>query len=306
MVLGAGLIWQGRLDEAEPWAQRAERVLRAETHPVLGFSIRNLRGVLEMARGRDTEALPAFQAAEPLARQLVTPHHTVPQARAMVVHALVRLGETQRAEQALAGLSEQDRDIAEVRIAAAALRLAQNDPLAALAALAPVLDRRAPVWRVWLAMAYVLEATARDTLGEPAAASGALERALDLAEPDGAITPFALYPSPGLLERHARHPTAHASLLAEVQRLLSGTPPSPSARPLLEAPSDSELRVLRYLPTNLTGPEIARELHVSPNTVKAHIRNLYTKLGTHHRTEAVQRARALGLLAPSRTGPTAR
>jgi LuxR family maltose regulon positive regulatory protein len=61
----------------------------------------------------------------------------------------------------------------------------------------------------------------------------------------------------------------------------------------------SELRVLRYLPTNLTAPEIATELYVSLNTVKTHTRNLYTKLGTHRRAEAVARARSLGLLAPS-------
>jgi len=57
--------------------------------------------------------------------------------------------------------------------------------------------------------------------------------------------------------------------------------------------------VLRYLPTNLTAPEIAAELYVSVNTVKTHMRRLYAKLGTHRRTEAVTRARDLGLLAPS-------
>ena len=57
--------------------------------------------------------------------------------------------------------------------------------------------------------------------------------------------------------------------------------------------------MLRYLPTNLTAPEIAGELYVSRNTVKTHMRNLYAKLGTHRRAEAVARARALGLLAPS-------
>ena len=57
--------------------------------------------------------------------------------------------------------------------------------------------------------------------------------------------------------------------------------------------------MLRYLPTNLTAPEIASELYVSRNTVKTHMRNLYAKLGTHRRAEAVARARALGLLAPS-------
>ena len=70
-------------------------------------------------------------------------------------------------------------------------------------------------------------------------------------------------------------------------------------QPLLEPLSDSELRVLRYLPTNLTGSEIAGELYVSYNTVSTHLRHLYAKLGTHTRAEAVACARALGLLAPS-------
>ena len=67
----------------------------------------------------------------------------------------------------------------------------------------------------------------------------------------------------------------------------------------LEPLSDSEIRVLRYLPTNLSIPEIANQLYVSPNTIKTHIRHLYAKLGTHRRGEAVTRARALGLLAPT-------
>jgi DNA-binding CsgD family transcriptional regulator len=67
----------------------------------------------------------------------------------------------------------------------------------------------------------------------------------------------------------------------------------------VEPLSESELRVLRYLPTNLTGPESAGELYVSSNTVKTHIRSLYAKLGTHRRAETVTRARDLGLLAPS-------
>ena len=73
-------------------------------------------------------------------------------------------------------------------------------------------------------------------------------------------------------------------------------------QPLLEPLSDSELRVLRYLPTNLTGSEIAGELYVSLNTVQTHMRHLYAKLGTHTRSDTVACARALGLLAPSPHG----
>ena len=66
------------------------------------------------------------------------------------LHALVRLGKTERAEQVLAGLGEEGREHGEARIAAAALRLAQDDPCAAAAALEPVLDGSVPVnWRTW-------------------------------------------------------------------------------------------------------------------------------------------------------------
>jgi LuxR family transcriptional regulator, maltose regulon positive regulatory protein len=58
--------------------------------------------------------------------------------------------------------------------------------------------------------------------------------------------------------------------------------------------------VLRFLPTNLTRPEIARSLHVSVNTVNTHIRSIYSKLGTTDRTSAVQQARQLRLLAIGR------
>jgi LuxR family maltose regulon positive regulatory protein len=60
-----------------------------------------------------------------------------------------------------------------------------------------------------------------------------------------------------------------------------------------------ETRVLHYLPTNLSAREIARELCVSANTIKTHQRHLYQKLGARSRSQAVERARALGLLAPA-------
>jgi LuxR family maltose regulon positive regulatory protein len=206
------------------------------------------------------------------------------------------------AEQVLAGLGDRDRDLGEMRVATAVLRLGQDDPDAATVALAPVLDESAPVgWRSWLVEAFLLDGIARDALGDPAAAGRALEQALDLAEPDGALLWFLLRPAPGLLERQARQGTAHAALIARILDLLAGNTPAPPARPrpLLEPLSGSEIRVLRYLPTHLSAPEIAGELSVSTSTVKTHMRNLYAKLGVHSRAEAVESARTLGLLASS-------
>jgi LuxR family maltose regulon positive regulatory protein len=71
------------------------------------------------------------------------------------------------------------------------------------------------------------------------------------------------------------------------------------AEHLSEPLSGTELRVLRYLPTNLPVPEIASELFVSANTIRTHTRHLYAKLGVHTRLQAVERARELGLLAPT-------
>jgi LuxR family transcriptional regulator, maltose regulon positive regulatory protein len=314
-VLGIILMWQGRADEAEPWVQRAERTLTAETQPAEGLAMRYLRGMLELVRNRDAEALTAFEAAEQLGRRLAGPHYFIPRTRVLLIHALIRLGQTERAGQFLAALSDQDGSRVQIRSAVAELRLAQDDPRAALSELDLVLDGPVPAyWQGKLTRVYLLEAIALDALGNPAAAESAFERALDLAEPDGALLPFLLYPAPGLLERHVRHRTAHAALVAEIRDLLAGTRPAPppsQPKPLLEPLSVSEVRVLRYLPTNLTVPEIARELSVSPNTVKTHMRSLYAKLGSHRRAGAVESARTLGLLAPagirarpaSRAGP---
>jgi LuxR family maltose regulon positive regulatory protein len=65
--------------------------------------------------------------------------------------------------------------------------------------------------------------------------------------------------------------------------------------------SPAELTVLRYLPTNMSRPEIARELSVTPNTVSTHVRNIFAKLGAEDRSSAVRRARQLRLLSGVRT-----
>jgi len=304
LALGAALVEQGRLEEAEPWIQRAERAVAEEAQPAAGLALHYVRAEFELARGRDEEALAAFQAGERQAERLVAPHPLGTRLRALLLRTLVRTGATERVEQALAELDEKEHETGEMRVTLAALRLAQRDPRAATLALGPVIDGPTPMAnRALVSEALLLEATARDALSDPAAAGRAVERALDIAEPDGAVLPFLLHPVPGLLERLPRHRTAHASLISEILDLIAGegrpTSPTVAVLSLRDPLSDSETRVLRYLPTNLSAREIADELVLSWYTVKTHMRHLYAKLGTHTRHETVERARALGLLAPS-------
>jgi LuxR family transcriptional regulator, maltose regulon positive regulatory protein len=73
-----------------------------------------------------------------------------------------------------------------------------------------------------------------------------------------------------------------------------GQPRRPSAMTLTPA----ELRVLQLLPTHLTLSEIADELHISRNTVKAQVASVYSQLGASTRAEAVREGRSVGLLGP--------
>jgi LuxR family maltose regulon positive regulatory protein len=194
---------------------------------------------------------------------------------------------------------------AEIVNARAAICLAEANPAAALAAAREVLLGGAPaVGDVTVVEASLLAAIAHRELGDQRAAITATEGALALAEADRLILPFAMMGALGLLEAMPRHETAHAALLADVLDVLRGiseAPPNGSSWASLEQLSPTELRVLRYLPTNLSRPEIARELSVSVHTVNTHIRNIYAKLQAQDRTSAVQRAREMRLLAAGLT-----
>ena len=72
----------------------------------------------------------------------------------------------------------------------------------------------------------------------------------------------------------------------------------------LEPLSEREREVLRLLETDLSGPEIARQLVVSLNTVRTHTKNIYAKLGVNNRRAAVSRAEELGQLGPGRRHPS--
>jgi LuxR family maltose regulon positive regulatory protein len=302
-ALGAVTLWRGQLAEAERWLDRAELVLRRAAQTDTAMMLHGTRVLLEFALGRHEDAMTAGGTTERIERGLVTRHILAQRSQALGLEIMVHIGETEVVRQALDDMDADVRMSSPMRVVQATLRLAQDDPEGAAAALAPIFTGASPIDNArWEIQALLLKATADDALGDTGACSRALEHALDLAEPGGLLLPFLLHPAPDLLERHSRLRTAHAALISEILNLLSGQ--TRAARPedveaLREPLSESELRVLRYLPTNLRAPEIAGELFVSLNTIRTHLRNVYSKLGVHSRAEAVKRARELGLLSPS-------
>jgi LuxR family maltose regulon positive regulatory protein len=218
--------------------------------------------------------------------------------------AQARLGRPGEARAVLTALDDERAGSGEIRNAGAVICLAEGDPAGALDVLQDVLDGTAPViGYVTVVEAQLLAGLAYRTLGDQRAANEAAERALALAESDRLVLPFAMTGSAELLEALPRHETAHAALLADILDVLHGSSPAAEDQPPprdVEELSPGELRVLRYLPTNLSRPEIAGELSVSVNTVSTHVRSIYAKLQVRDRSSAVQRARELRLLAAGR------
>jgi LuxR family maltose regulon positive regulatory protein len=305
-MAGMALVRLGRFTDAERQLGRAEESLRAAADPGTEVVLHHARGLLRFGEGRFGEALAEFARAQGLERLLGSEHVFTVDVRGRALQVRVRMGDTESARLALAEMEPQERERAGVRIALAALELENDDPERAIDALAPVIDGAAPaLYRSWARIeALLLDATARDRLGDHRATEESLEAALELAEPEGLILPFMLWPSRDLLERHPKHRTAHATLIATVLDTLAGraAPRRGPAAPLRDELSDAELRVVRYLPSNLSASEIAAELFVSANTVRTHMRHIYSKLDAHSRSEAVARARELGLLAPGAAG----
>jgi LuxR family transcriptional regulator, maltose regulon positive regulatory protein len=304
-ALGNALVARGRLEEGETWLDRAARALQGLPDPDASVGLPVSYGVLRFAQGRYQEALAFLREAERAHERLQAPHFLATSIRTRQLYVRIRLGEAELARVALDEAGEAVRSVVAWCNLAAFLHLAEDDPQGAVDALAPVRDGSAAALHVNLEIeALTLEAIARDRLGEAVAAEQALERALDLAEPQGQTWIFLALPEARpLLESHPRHRTIHAAFIAGLLDRFAGVETARGAAEaaLLREPlTNRELTVLRFLPTNLTAAEIATELSVSVHTVKMHLRNVYAKLDVHRRSEAVERARALGLLGPSR------
>jgi LuxR family maltose regulon positive regulatory protein len=303
VVEAGAMAWTGDFDGSQRSLERATRVLRSDSGPGIRLLLHIGEGMLHAGRGRLPEAVAAFSAADRLQSQLEGSHVLANQVTGWLLVTQARLGRTGEARAALASLDPDRANAGEIRNGRAAVFLADGEPAAALAVLTDVLDGTAPVLG-YLAVveAHLLAARAHRELGDRRAANRAVESALSLAEPDGVVLPFAMTGARQLLQDLPRHETAHTALLGDIVDVLHGSslPTPDDAVVPAGALSPTELRVLRYLPTNLSRPEIAGELSVSVNTVNTHIRNIYAKLQAPNRSAAVQRARRLRLLGAGR------
>jgi LuxR family maltose regulon positive regulatory protein len=304
-AVGGMAIWMGEFDEGERWLRRAWEVGSAHVDPAAAVLLHVATGMLHAGRGQHQSALEAFAAAAQAQSLLTGVHALAPRITGWLATTQARLGMPDEARATLTGFSAEPERMRAIYNARAVICMTEGDPATALDVLREVRDITPPVGPAFtLVEAHLLAGTAHLSLGDRNAAAAAAETALAAAEPDRLIFPFAMTEAAELLDALPRHETAHGALLADIVDLLRGAPAPSTDRERLPQPeelSPSELRVLRYLPTNLTRPEIARELYVSINTVNTHIRNIYSKLGARDRSSAVRRARELRLLSTGRS-----
>jgi len=297
-------IWIGEFDEGESALRRAWEVAEPQIDPAAAMLLHMVTGQLHAARGQHQAALEAFAAGAQTQSLLTGVHAFATPVVGWLAATQARLGMPDEARETLTRFSAEPGRMGFIDNARAVICITSGDPAGALDVLRDVPDVTPPTGPAFtLVETHLLAGIAHLDLGDRNAAAAAAEAALAAAEPDRLMFPFAMSGAAALLDAHPRHETAHGALLADINDLLRGEPAPRRDRERLsgaEELSPSELRVLRYLPTNLTRPEIAGELYVSINTVNTHLRNIYSKLGARDRSSAVQHARELRLLANGR------
>jgi LuxR family maltose regulon positive regulatory protein len=251
---------------------------------------------LKLARGDVTGAAAILAKADQSVRQNNFLYR-IPEVAAAQVLVLLRQGNL-----VVAAHLAQTHNLP---ISQARVCLAESDPSAALAVLES-LRRQAEVknWQDERLRVMVLEGLAHQAQGEKGQAMQLIREALTLAEPGGFIRLF-IDEGPAmarlLSEASAQGimPDYIGKLLAvfEIEEQKSEEKSSlPSAQPLVDPLSQRELQVLRLIAQGLSNHEIGDRLFLALDTVKGHNRRIYDKLQVQRRTEAVARARELGLL----------
>ncbi len=286
------------LDEAEQHGQQALHFARQYDRGVIDRFIvcEVFLARLSLARGDVAGATALLARADQSARQ----HnfvYRIPEVAAAQVLALLRQGHLVAASH----LAQEH----ELPISQARVYLAQGDPSAALAVLEPLRQQvEAKGWKDEQLKVMVLQAVAARAQGEKEQAMHLLVDALAMAEPGGFIR---LFVDEGLSMAHLLSTAAARGIMpdyirkllaafeSEKQQSENSSSPLP-AQPLLEPLSQRELEVLRLIAQGLSNQEISERLFLALGTVKGHNQKIFGKLQVQRRTEAIARARQLGLL----------
>lgn len=253
-------------------------------------SSRAILARLRLAQGDVAGATVLLSEAEQFLRQHHF-EHLMPEVVAAQVLTLLHRGDLDGAAD-LAGMHG-------LPISRARVHLACGDPPSALAVLEPVRrEAEAKSWQDERLEVMALQAVALHTQGDKEKALQVLGEALALAEPGGFIRIFVDEgpPMAALLQAAAKHVAASNYVHQLLAAFGKAEVRTPVTQLLLEPLTKRELEVLRLLGTYLKGPEIARELMVSLNTMRTHTKNIYNKLGVNNRQAAVHRAEELDLL----------
>ncbi len=169
--------------------------------------------------------------------------------------------------------------------------------LARLLAAAEAGGRRGSVLEI-----LIQQALAHEAQGSTATALERLARALALAEPEGYVRTFVDEGPPvaallkNIQAEGGRPPGISSQLLAAFAGQSPGEAAAVRPQPLVEPLSERELEVLQLVADGLTNRQIAERLYLALSTVKGHNRVIFGKLNAGRRTEAVARARELGIL----------
>jgi LuxR family maltose regulon positive regulatory protein len=214
-------------------------------------------------------------------------------------------GERERARATLADLVSRDPAAVEASgppealVGEARLLVAESDDKGALALVAPLLADTAGTCSVTDRIAALLTAVvAHRRLGQASEAAELLSQALALAEPEDACGPFISAGSPlrSALTVLISPSSRCAGFASRILDRFDGRMPRPPGAQAAALLTDSELAVLRFLPSHMTNQEIAEALFLSINTIKTHLSSVYRKLGVANRRQAIAQGRRLELL----------
>ncbi|WP_345602469.1 LuxR C-terminal-related transcriptional regulator [Pseudonocardia adelaidensis] len=295
-MLAWGALLRTETAEAERLAAEGLAVGAATSSPHLRFALQDVHGAAAFDGGDRAGGLAELQQARSDLGNLPAGAQQVASHAMLEFGAALQLGHSTAARTVLGWLANRTGDNAEHVVMRALADAAGGRHEHARSLLRPVLEGAVTaLLPQTMVDAWLLETTLALAGGERPAARRALQTALGLAEPLDALRPFT-HAGPGIRELLVHQHGSFGASDAFAVRALAAGARSGSRQALL---SERELTVLGLLPSLLSLDEIADDLTVSVNTVKSHVRSIYTKLGVSSRRLAVLAAHEHGLLASS-------